>query len=280
MTQRDEARPRGNDGKREDWSRGEGSLDPVHPPYAMSVQQRLYVWLAGLSVACLLLADVLGVKLFRIPLGFSVSLPFSDAPIDAIVHTCGMLTFPITFLLTDLLNEYYGKRAARRVTWISLSMAAFAFVIINITLAMPHLDAPYNVPKSAFDTIFGSARIMYVASLTAYVVGQLLDIWVFHLLKRVTSGKLLWLRATGSTIFSQIIDSFIVTYLAFGLGRQLFGAGGPPPMTFVEVLKTGATGYMLKFVLAIGVTPLIYAGHALLHRVFGLTPLSAKDARA
>src|SRR5262245_19376480 len=85
---------------------------------SFSPAQQVYLWLSALFVASVLVADVLGVKLFRIPLGFSFHVPWQDDTIDAIQHTCGMLTFPITFLLTDLINEFYGKRAARRLVWI------------------------------------------------------------------------------------------------------------------------------------------------------------------
>lgn len=240
----------------------------------------LYVWLTGLSVASLLVADVIGIKLFRIPLGFSISLPWMAQPITAIEHSCGMLTFPITFLLTDLLNEYYGKKAARRVTYISMAMALFAFGVINLAQAMPFLDAPFNIAPEHFDAVFGSAKIMYIASVSAYLIGQLADIWVFHLLKKVTRGRLLWLRATGSTVISQTLDSFVVSYLAFSLGRQLIKDPANPPAAGWDVVQIAMTGYLLKFVLAIVVTPLIYLGRNFVHRWFGLEPLSSEDPRA
>jgi uncharacterized integral membrane protein (TIGR00697 family) len=230
----------------------------------------VYVWLVALCSACLLVADVVGIKLFRIP------LPFSLFGIDAIVHTCGMLTFPVTFLLTDLLNEYYGQRGARRATYISFAMAGLAFGVMNISLAMPRLDAPFNVPEEHFHSVFANARIMYVASLCAYLVGALCDIAIFGVLKRLTGGRMIWLRATGSTVISQMVDSFVVTWLAFGVGRQLFPSEHTPPMPFNEILTTGATGYALKFVLAIAITPLIYAGHGILRRWIGLTPMPAE----
>lgn len=253
--------------------------EPMRAGYDLTTPQKLYLWLTAFFVACLIIADIVGPKLFRVPLPFSVPLPWSDSPLDAIEHTCGMLTFPVTFLLTDLINEYYGKRAARRVTFIALVMALFVFVIINIAQSMPHLDKPYNVRKEHFDSIFGSAKIMYIASLCAYLVGQLLDIWFFHVIKRITRGRLLWLRATGSTIVSQMIDSVIVVYLAFGLGRQLFPSPDVPPAPMNEILAIAATGYILKFVLAVAITPLIYAGHGVMRRWFGLVPLPP-EARA
>jgi uncharacterized integral membrane protein (TIGR00697 family) len=243
----------------------EGNPDPQHPPYTMSVQQRLYVWLTAFFVTCLIVADLIGIKLFKI------------GPVE---HTCGMLTFPVTFLLTDLINEYYGKKAARRVTFIGLVMALFVFVMLNIAQEMPFLDKPYNVKPEHFNAVFGSAKVMYIASLCAYLVGQLCDIWVFHRLKRFTGGRLLWLRATGSTVLSQMVDSFFVSYIAFNLGRRLFPSDDTPPAAMADVLTIAATGYLLKFVLAIAITPLIYAGHAVMHRTFGLAPLPADDPRS
>ncbi len=232
--------------------------DPLHPPYALSVPQRVYVWLAGFFIASLLVADIVGIKLFKL------------GPVE---HTCGMLTFPVTFLLTDLMNEYYGKKGARRVTWLGLAMGLYVFVVLNVAQAMPYLPAPYNVSQESFDAVFGSAKVMYVASLCAYLVGQLSDIALFGFFKRLTGGRYIWLRATGSTVISQMIDSFIVSLLAFKVGREVFADPSSPPAPFVDILKIAATGYVLKFFIAIGLTPVIYLGHAVLRSGFGLVPL-------
>lgn len=245
---------------------------PAATAHTFSLQQRVYVWLAGFFVSCLLVADVVGIKLFRIPLPFTISLPWIG-DISAIEHTCGMLTFPVTFLLTDLLNEYYGTRGARRVMWMAATMALFVFGVMNIAQAMPYLDAPYNVRPEAFDAVFGSAKIMYIASVGAFIVGSLCDIALFAALKRLTRGRMIWLRATGSTVISQMVDSFVVSYLAFGLGRQLFPNPEAPAAPFMDILKIAATGYILKFVIAIALTPLIYAGHGVMRRGLGLTPM-------
>ena len=105
-------------------------------PHAFSSAQKVYIWLATIFISSLLVADIVGIKLFRIP------LPFPILGFDAIEHTCGMLTFPITFLLTDLINEYFGPHAARRVTYLGLAAGIFVFVIINIAQAMPYLTVP------------------------------------------------------------------------------------------------------------------------------------------
>jgi uncharacterized integral membrane protein (TIGR00697 family) len=236
-------------------------------PHPFTVSQKVYLWLATIFIASLLIADIVGIKLFRIP------LPFSVFGFDAIEHTCGMLTFPITFLLTDLVNEYFGPKAARRLTFMGLAAATFVFIIMNIAQAMPYLEAPFNVRKEEFDAIFGSAKVMYVASLTAYLVGQLSDIALFGFLKRLTRNRYVWLRATGSTVISQFIDSFIVSYLAFSLGREIFADPANPPAPVSAIPGIAVTGYLLKFVLAIAITPLIYLCRWLVQRYFGLKPL-------
>jgi uncharacterized integral membrane protein (TIGR00697 family) len=231
-----------------------------HEPYAFSAPQKMYLWLGMIFVSSLLVADIVGVKLFRIP------LPFTVLGYDAIEHTCGMLTFPITFLITDLVNEYYGPRAARRLTYIGFAAATYVFIILNIAQALPYLEAPYNVSPESFNAIFGSAKIMYVASLSAYLVGQLSDIAIFGMLKRATGDRFIWLRATGSTLISQFIDSFIVSYLAFSLGRQIFPDPATPAAPLSAIPDIAVTGYALKFVLAIAITPLIYLGRRLMRR--------------
>jgi queuosine precursor transporter len=250
------------------------TANPISPaaqtnaPTHFSKSQLLYVWLAAFSVTCLLVADLVGVKLFQF------NLPFPILGKTTIEHTCGMLTFPITFLITDWLNDYFGKAAARRVVLISFSMGMFAFIIMRLASAMPAWDVPFNIQESAFQAVFSNASIMFVASLCAYLVASFADIYLFKLLKRATGGSKIWLRATGSTVISQLIDSFIVTYLAFSLGRLLFPQeGGPAPMPMSQVLATAATGYTLKFIIAVCLTPVLYAGHSFIHKATGLKPL-------
>jgi uncharacterized integral membrane protein (TIGR00697 family) len=227
------------------------------------VTNGVYLWLAGLFVSSLLVADILGVKLFEVSIGGLT-----------VRHTCGMLTFPVTFLLTDLVNEYYGPRAARRIVWLGLAMGLFAFLAMNAALAMPRWEVPFNLPDGAFEAVFANSRVMYVASLGAYLVGSLLDITVFGWLKRLTDGRWIGLRATGSTVVSQALDSFVVTWLAFGVGRTLFPTDAAA-MPLADVATTAATGYALKFGLAIALTPVIYLGRAVLSRGLGMHPLPA-----
>lgn len=235
------------------------------PPGAISASQAVYLWLTALYITSLLLANIIGVKLFRFePFGIPVE------------HTMGMLPFPITFLLTDLLNEYYGKRGARRVVIISLSMAALAWLLIWVSRKAPTLEGiPGTATHVAFENIFGAASLMYIASLIAFFCGSLLDIALFGLFKRLTRGRLVWFRATGSTIISQLFDSFVITFVFFLFIPLLQGT---EPANVGWIFSTALTGYILKFVLAVLVTPFIYLGRWMIREWAGLTPLPASIA--
>ena len=179
------------------------------PPYKLNKQQSVYLFLSSLFVTCLIVADVVGVKIFEL------KLPFSILGHKTVEHTCGMLTFPITFLLGDIINEYFGAAATKNTVYLGLVMSILVFIIVNIAQSLPYLNKGFNVTPEAFNMIFGSAKLMYIASVVAYLVGQLLDIWLFGIIKRLTRGRYLWLRATGSTVLSQMMDSFVVSYIAF-----------------------------------------------------------------
>lgn len=236
--------------------------------FQMDARTRLYFWLSGVFVTCLLLANILGVKLFR----FELPLFGRTIPVE---HTVGMLTFPITFVLTDLLNEYYGKLAARRVTYIGFAMGLLAFVLIFVARKVPILEGiPGTATGSAFENIFGAAALMYLASMVAFLVGSLLDIFLFGAFKRATGGKMVWLRATGSTVISQLFDSFVITFVFFVVLQALTG-GKPAPLDFV--FKTALTGYFLKFAIAVVLTPVIYAGRYAISAWCGLHPMPPED---
>lgn len=238
--------------------------------FALDVRTRLYLWMSAVFVTCLLLANILGVKLFR----FDLTLGGTLIPVE---HTVGMLTFPITFLLTDLLNEYYGKKAARRVTYIGFAMGLLAFALVYVARITPTLEGiPGTANHAAFENIFGAAALMYLASMVAFLSGSLLDIFLFGVFKRMTRGRMVWFRATGSTVVSQLFDSFVITFVFFQVLQRLTG-GEPAPMSFV--VKTALTGYILKFVIAVVLTPAIYAGRWAIRRFCGMQPMPA-DANA
>lgn len=240
------------------------SLTTTHP-WQFTPGQRLYMWLTGVFVTCLLMANVLGVKLFRI------NLEWTEGTVLPIEHTVGMLPFPITFVLTDLVNEYYGKKAARRIAYIGFSMALLAFILITVARQIPIKEGvPGTATAVAFENIFGSASLMYIASVVAFLLGSLLDIFLFGVFKRLTRGRMVWLRATGSTVISQLFDSFVITFLFFWLFPRLLGEEST---TLGFVFSMALTGYVLKLVIAIALTPVIYLGRWSIRRFVGIQPL-------
>ncbi len=217
---------------------------------------QLFVFLTGVFITSLLVGDIIGGKLVDVTLFGSVRLV-----------SVGMIPFPVTFLLTDILNEFYGKQAARVVTLVGFFMAVFAFTIIAIANALPWAALTrepgwLGMVEGSFRNVFAGSQRILLASMVAYLVGQFLDIGVFNLLKRVTSNRYLWLRATGSTLVSQLIDTVVIQYLAW-----------TGTLTVAKMVDLVTTSYTLKIVVAIGLTPLIYAGHALVERVLGIPPV-------
>ncbi|MGE6760216.1 queuosine precursor transporter [Corallococcus interemptor] len=217
---------------------------------------QLFLVLAGLFITSLVVGDIIGVKLFEVHLG----------PVVAVMSV-GMLPFPVTFLLTDILNEFYGKKVARFVTWVGFFMAIFTFVVVALAGLIPW--APMTEAKdytgtvaASFNNVFGGSQRILVASMIAYLVAQFLDISVFNLLKRVTNNRMLWLRATGSTVVSQLIDTMVVQFVAW--------TGVLPREVIFRIIFTS---YAVKLLVAIGLTPLVYLGHALVERKLGIAPV-------
>jgi uncharacterized integral membrane protein (TIGR00697 family) len=228
----------------------------------LDARQKLYLYLCGVFLTALLIGDTIGSKLFAfdIPLGITT------------IHakmSVGAMWFPITFLLTDVINEFYGSKGARFVTFLGFWMAILSFLVIYVARKIPASgDSP--IKQDVFNNVFGSANRIFVASLIAYLIGQLVDISVFQLAKRMTQSKHIWLRSTGSTLISQLIDTVVVTYIAFT---------GQPNMTQATLRQMAMTSYAVKVILAIGLTPLIYAMHGFIHRRVGLDEHPADEDR-
>lgn len=232
------------------------------PTPTFDLRQKVFLVLAAIQITALLVANMIGVKLF--------SIDIAGLPVE---HTAGMLPFPITFVLTDLLNEFYGKKAARMIAWIAFGMAIFAFILVSVARLLPILEGiPGTADERSFEVVFGGSSLMTLSSIVAFIFGSLLDIAIFGFFKRLTRGKMVWLRATGSTVVSQLFDSFVITILYFQVAQGLTGA---EVASFDFVIRTAFTGYVLKFVIAVALTPAVYAGRAFLRRVVKLEPLPA-----
>lgn len=222
---------------------------------------RLFIFLASFFVANALIAECIGGKLFSLEalLGFEPQ-PFSLLGEDGLTYTltCGVLLWPLEFVMTDIVNEFYGPKAVRRISYIAVSLICYAFVMFYVAIHVPAersfwvgSQSANGIPdmQLAFSGIFGQGMWIIFGSLVAFLVSQLLDVWVFHRIKKVTGEKKIWLRATGSTLVSQAVDSFIVLFIAFKLGQG---------WSYQRVLAIGLVNYSYKAFMALLLTPLIY----------------------
>lgn len=213
----------------------------------MEKRIKLYTVLAGVFLSALVLAEATGGKLIQLAITDSLVLTM----------TMGVIPFPITFIITDIINEYFGRKGIRFVTFLGMVCVAMVLIILQVDMMIPAADiSPVN--DEAFNGVFGVSARIIVGSLTAYLIGQLVDISVFHILRTRTGGKLLWLRATGSTLVSQLIDSFVVLFIAF--------AG---QLSMNQIMTVGATNYVYKFVIAVAITPLLYVVHDAVDKYLG-----------
>lgn len=204
----------------------------------------VYLILAGLFVANALLGEILGGKLIEAG-GYIMSL--------------GVIPWPVVFITTDLINEYYGKSGVRRLTLITVGLILYAFVIIYISMGIP-ASSVSPVKDEAFNAVLGQSQWIIAGSVVAFAVSQLVDVAVFWLFRDATGGKMLWLRATGSTAVSQLIDTFIVLGIGFWL---------PGKISTANFLNLAFTNYTYKFGIAIALTPLIYAAHSAIDKYLG-----------
>ena len=228
-------------------------------------KQQLYLLLSAVFIVNALLAEIIGVKIFHV--NGLIGLP-ETLPGDL---TAGVLIWPVVFVTTDILNEYFGPRGVLRVSLLTAGLILYAFAIIYATtrlqpaafwLDVNKTDAqgkPFNIDY-AYQSIFRQGGNIILGSIAAFIVGQVLDATVFRGLRRLTGSRLLWLRATGSTLVSQLVDSFVVLFVAF----YLFGN-----WSFEQVLTVANTNYWYKFAAAVLLTPVLYLAHALIDRYLG-----------
>jgi uncharacterized integral membrane protein (TIGR00697 family) len=221
----------------------------------------LYVYLAAVFVASLLLGDLIGGK------AFLVHMPFGPWAYEQPISV-GLFAFPVTFLLTDIVNEFYGRRGARFLTLLGMWMAIFAFLVLNVA-QWPTAEPRSYLQDAEFNRVFGVGGRLFVASIVAYLCGQYLDIYVFQFWKGFTRSRHLWLRATGSTLASQVVDTFVINALFWYVIPSL-GGGGARPLGWVVTKALGE--YAIKFAIALGLTPVVYALHALVSSRLGLEP--------
>ncbi len=201
--------------------------------------------LSGFFIANTIVAEMIGSKLI------SFGGPF--------INGVSLVLWPFVFILTDILNEYYGKEVVRKLSFITVGLIAFVFVVLFVAIRIPAVDIS-PAKDSAFQNVFGQSMYMIVASIIAFVVSQLVDSFMFWIIRKRTGGKMMWLRSTGSTLVSQLIDTFIVQLIAFVV---------PGVWTMSEFARNASFAYGLKMLIAVCLIPLIWLLHKVLDNYFG-----------
>jgi len=206
----------------------------------------IFIVLGGIFVANAILGELIGGKLIQVgPFAMSI----------------GVIPWPVVFITTDLINEYFGRNGVRRLTFLTVILILYAFILLYFAMLIPAASfSPVN--DSQFRAVFGQSLWIIFGSIIAFMISQLVDVVIFWIFREKTQGRLLWLRATGSTAVSQLIDSFIIIGIAFWL---------PGKIGTQDFLTVAATNYSYKFLIAVVLTPLIYIGHHLIDRYLGET---------
>lgn len=204
----------------------------------------LFTILTGFFVTNAIVGELIGGKLITI---------------GPLVLSIGIIPWPIVFLTTDIINEYFGKKGVRNLTFMTAGLVVYVFGILFIGM---NINAAPGSPvkDEMFNGVFGQSLWIIVGSVTAFITSQLIDMLMFWIIRQRTGHRMIWLRATGSTAVSQIIDSFIVTGIAFWL---------PGKVTFDVFIRLALTGYVMKLIIAVLITPLIYLGHSIIRKYLG-----------
>lgn len=231
-----------------------GRLQPHHTETHNSTRREwLFVALAGLFITNAVTAELISNKLIDVPVSFNLF----GTQVGPFLTIIGILPWPVVFLLTDLMNEFYGKQAVRRLSWITSGLIGYCFIIVLASLLIPARADVGGATDEQYTAVFGQAPWIIVGSITAFLVSQLLDATLFQWIKQKTGNRMIWLRSTGSTMVSQLLDSYIVLAIGFLI---------PGKMTFDVYMTVAPTNYVLKLLIAVALTPLIYLGHWLVRR--------------
>lgn len=232
---------------------------------------KLFIILAGLFVSNALIAEMIGGKIFSLEktlrfLPYQFSL-FGEHNLSFNL-TAGVLLWPIVFIMTDIINEYYGMKGVQFLSYLTVILISFAFIATYFAIKLSPADwwQTVNIEKGipdmqvAFSQIFGQGLWIIFGSIIAFLFGQILDVFIFHKIKTLTGEKYIWLRATGSTLISQFIDSVVVIFIAFKIGQG---------WAFPKVMAIALVGYSYKFLMAILLTPIIYLVHEIIEKYLG-----------
>ena len=226
-------------------------------------KNRLFIVLGGFFIANALVAEFIGVKIFSLEETFGFeAFDWTILGVGGLGFnlTAGVVLWPVVFIMTDVINEYFGQKGVKMLSYLTVGLILYAFIMVFLAMSLSPNDWWQNLSginennpelslnnmDLAFNKIFGQGLWIIGGSMVAFLVGQIVDVFVFHRIKKVTGENKIWLRATGSTLISQFIDSFVVLFIAFYIGAD---------WELVRVLAIGIVNYIYKFGMAILLTP-------------------------
>lgn len=240
---------------------------------------KLFIFLGGFFIANALIAEVIGVKIFSL----EKTMGISPCNIPIFGHnfsfslTAGVLLWPVVFIMTDIINEYYGEKGVRFLSYLTAALLAYAFAMYYLAIKLSPADwwpgskneVGVNDMQAAFEQIFGQGIAIIFGSLMAFLIGQVVDVVIFHRIKKWSGEKYIWLRSTGSTIVSQLIDSFVVVFIAFYIYPKYISESNGKAWPFALVMAICIGNYIYKFIMAILLTPVIYIVHNWIEKYLG-----------
>ena len=231
---------------------------------------KLFLGITAFFCCNALIAECIGGKIFSLEklFGFHPSnfTLFGQSGLSFNL-TCGVMLWPLEFVMTDIVNEYFGPKAVRRISYTAIILISYAFLMFYGAIHVPPADfwvtsrtTSDNIPdmQVAFNGVFGQGLRIIIGSLIAFLVSQLVDVYIFHRIKKVTGDKKIWLRSTGSTLVSQLVDSYIVLFIAFS---GIF--------TWQQILAIGVVNYIYKASMALILTPVIYVAEKRIEKYLG-----------
>ncbi|HET7810893.1 MAG TPA: queuosine precursor transporter [Steroidobacteraceae bacterium] len=232
---------------------------------------RLFIVLTGFFITNAIIGEFVGVKIFALEATLGAA-PFNWSLFGitgTLNFTAGVIVWPFVFILTDIINEYFGVRGVRFISWVAVALICYAFLAAYVAISLApakfwvDINADLGVPdiQRAYAQIFGQGLWTIGGSIVAFIVGQLVDVVIFHRILKMTGEKFVWLRATASTAVSQLIDSFIVLYIAFVIGPQHW--------SIPQFLAVGTVNYVYKMTAAVVLIPLLYIGRGVIERYLG-----------
>ncbi|WP_458627777.1 queuosine precursor transporter [Winogradskyella sp. PC D3.3] len=216
--------------------------------------QRIYLLLGGLFITSLVVSNLIFQKFF-----YWYPIDIEIFGFNLFEISVGILPYPITFLITDLISEIYGKKRANDIVVIGIFASLFSLLIISVASNVPATSWSH-VNDSMFNKVFGNTSLAVFASMLTYLFAQFVDIQIYHFWKRITKGKHLWLRNNFSTWFSQFIDTFTIVFLLCSFGI----------IDWANFKGLLISGFLFKVLVAILDTPFLYFGVYLFRKRFKL----------